>query len=1438
MSQTLQLVVRIRADGTAEVVGAARQVAAGVGGIDAAARQAGAGARTLTAELGQVRTALVGLGATAAAIKVVQWADDWTRAAGRLSLVSKNTVELAANQQKLFALAQETRSAFEGTVDLYARMSRSSRELGLAQGEVLRITETVNKAVKISGGAATSAAAGVFQFSQALASGQLRGEELNSVLEQTPRLAEAIAAGLGVPIGKLRQLAEAGELTANKVTSALRSQVAVIDAEFAKLPVTVADAYQRMENAAKRWIGQNDAALGGTRALAGGMGLLAENFGTVADAAVTAAGVVGAVYAGRAVAAAVTGTRELVAAQTLARFTVDAYSGAVTRQTVAMQVGAGAARVFGTALAAFGGPIGLAITALAVGLGYLATRQVDAAEAASEHRSKLEDLDRRVAESTELSREAAQAKLAEAIAERESTKAKLENARAELERRRVELLATRGAPTGAAAQDLLAAQRGPAKQIAELKKQDELIASLQARLDSIANGFKLTGALADFDKLKSKLEETLATLGKTEAEALRYRLTQEAMAKEGVKSANQLNGATKAQIDQLVAVQENIDAKKTSIEGVEQAEKDWAEVIEAVAKLERERAKELRDSEQAIADQVAAIGEEARQLGLSAAERDYAVERMRAEAVARKANRDLTEDEIAALRRATAARVAARQAVEAQEEAERRRQRAIEEDLRRWERMVDQAADYGAGRIADQFFSRTRQGWKELLSGMAEDFVRTLIHMAAQAALRPVIVTVGQAMGLAPAGAGGGVAGMAGGGGQGGALQYGSGFGSLLQSGGASGTLYGVGQWIATSSLGQGLGLSTTAGAPIALNNFAGNVAGQATPIMTGMGSSFASGLSYSPWGIVGSLGMNLLGFQGSGKPLLDFGLQTGGAVLGAWGGAALGASMAAGGAAAGAAAGAGSGAAAGAAAGSWLGPIGAVVGAALGVLLGGLFRDEDIPWARANGMVDTTGKYSLLLTQELDGGPVGEMMQANSQIAAAIGSLAKAMGADITRNIMVNSVAGRWAGRYQLESSVGTWTDANPETAAVGMLRQLILKGFVSGGLIGDDVMKIVQRNSFTDKDAFTSALDFGVKMQEARRALDGMGVSLEALQASAQAAVLEGLGPLQQELQQASKLKMGPEYRDLLTQRFRKELGLLEPTEPAEAFSQSEQALAAIRGRAEGLKQLIASLGLAIGAAEIAAAEAKAVQQLRDGFDRTVADQILALTDPTALQLRELETAHAARLKEAQDLGADLVEVERLNGLERLRLVQGQASQLKDWLDGQLLGQTSSLSPEGRLGAAQAQFAAAIAAARGGDAAAQGRVTQLADAVLAAAREMHASSVAFAGIEQLTRAQVAALGQALHLPGFAAGTLSAPPGMAWVGERGPELVRFRGGEQVYPAARSAAMAGGDSREMAAILLEMAAELRALRQLAGGQGETMERLDRRLNLFLAKVAA
>lgn len=190
--------------------------------------------------------------------EIARLADTYRLVSNRLRIVTSSTAELNTIQNELIDLSNRTRSSFTATSDLYSRVARSSRNLGLSQQDLLDFTETVSKSIRISGSTAQEAAAGVIQFGQALASSRLSGDELRSVLEQMPRLARAIAEGMGVGIGRLREMGEQGELTADRVIDAINKVAPEIASEFDELAPLVSEALTTVESSLTAIVGELD----------------------------------------------------------------------------------------------------------------------------------------------------------------------------------------------------------------------------------------------------------------------------------------------------------------------------------------------------------------------------------------------------------------------------------------------------------------------------------------------------------------------------------------------------------------------------------------------------------------------------------------------------------------------------------------------------------------------------------------------------------------------------------------------------------------------------------------------------------------------------------------------------------------------------------------------------------------------------------------------------------------------------------------------------------------------------------------------------------------------------------------------------------------------------------------------------------------------------
>lgn len=314
---------------------------------------------------GNINNAIAGIAVGAAIVQVGKYADAWTEAGNKLAAAGVKFEDLNRTQADLVQMANETRSGLGPTVDLYAKLTRTTEALGVSQSAVSRATEIVNKSFKAGGAAASEQASGILQLSQALGSGILQGDELRSIRENAPLLAKAIADEFGVTVAGLKKLGEEGKLTSDRVFSAILKGGRDIDSQFAKTTPTIADSFTVMRNSATQYIGELDRATGASKALSGFIIEVADNLDLLANAAIITATVVGGVLAGQATVA-------LIASMTRAAATVGITSSAIQAMGVRSVASAASVRVLSGALAFFGGPLGLAITGVAIAVGLIA----------------------------------------------------------------------------------------------------------------------------------------------------------------------------------------------------------------------------------------------------------------------------------------------------------------------------------------------------------------------------------------------------------------------------------------------------------------------------------------------------------------------------------------------------------------------------------------------------------------------------------------------------------------------------------------------------------------------------------------------------------------------------------------------------------------------------------------------------------------------------------------------------------------------------------------------------------------------------------------------------------------------------------------------------------------------------------------------------------
>lgn len=205
------------------------------------------------------------LGITAgllSARQILQAAESWTTLNNRLWLVTDSSAAFNMAQENIFRIAQDTRQGLTATAELYQRIAQNQKELGLTGQETADIVQTINQALVVSGTASAGAQAALVQLGQAFASGTLRGEELNAVLEQAPALAQAIARGMGVTVGQLRALGAEGVLTAQSVVQALQSQAQAVEDQFTTMAPTVSGALTQLDNSFIQLVGRMDESTG------------------------------------------------------------------------------------------------------------------------------------------------------------------------------------------------------------------------------------------------------------------------------------------------------------------------------------------------------------------------------------------------------------------------------------------------------------------------------------------------------------------------------------------------------------------------------------------------------------------------------------------------------------------------------------------------------------------------------------------------------------------------------------------------------------------------------------------------------------------------------------------------------------------------------------------------------------------------------------------------------------------------------------------------------------------------------------------------------------------------------------------------------------------------------------------------------------------------
>ena len=225
------------------------------------------------------KTLLAGFSGVQIVSSLKAQADHYTELSNKIKLVSENEKQHAQAMAAVFDISMKTAQSTQAVSAVYQSFAQNAKELGISQRQVADVTETISKAVAISGASAAEAQNALTQFGQVLLMGKFRAQEYNSVMTQTPALMQAIARGLGVTMAQLKAISDEGNLTTDKIISGLERSKASVDELYGKTSTTVSASLQNLSTATVKWVGELDSSLGATEAVASAINVLANNLG-------------------------------------------------------------------------------------------------------------------------------------------------------------------------------------------------------------------------------------------------------------------------------------------------------------------------------------------------------------------------------------------------------------------------------------------------------------------------------------------------------------------------------------------------------------------------------------------------------------------------------------------------------------------------------------------------------------------------------------------------------------------------------------------------------------------------------------------------------------------------------------------------------------------------------------------------------------------------------------------------------------------------------------------------------------------------------------------------------------------------------------------------------------------------------------------------------
>ena len=244
-----------------------------LGKLDKNARNAGSGMKNAGGAASGLKTSMSMLAGAISVSLIIEWgkrflevADNMTQLQARIARLSTDAKTANETFSSLANIASTTGASLSDTTKLWETLTSSLKEAGATNAQVLNLTDTLQKIGRIGGSSTEEMANALRQFGQSIASGTIRAEEFNSILEQMPELARQIAAGLGISMGELRARMLDGKLTAEDALNAIQDRTSVVNAEFAKLPRSISQATGSLETSFAKMIASINDATGASSA--------------------------------------------------------------------------------------------------------------------------------------------------------------------------------------------------------------------------------------------------------------------------------------------------------------------------------------------------------------------------------------------------------------------------------------------------------------------------------------------------------------------------------------------------------------------------------------------------------------------------------------------------------------------------------------------------------------------------------------------------------------------------------------------------------------------------------------------------------------------------------------------------------------------------------------------------------------------------------------------------------------------------------------------------------------------------------------------------------------------------------------------------------------------------------------------------------------------